>query len=281
MPIRSRRDAPARSAGPAAVYALVACALAGCGPNRRPAAAEASSPTGAGYTAPPQLLAAIRTTRGTSLHGSAPAGATITLKSPDGASVTAVADRLGGWTLGLPAAGAPRLYAFWMVAAGRMVRGEGALATVPAPAAPALLLRAGAAALPAVMRATRPVLAAVDYDAEGGVAVAGLAPPEARLRLAVDGRPADAGRPDALGRFQLMGPKSQPLAPGLHRLTVTSDADRAEAEVTLSPSAPLDGAPVRTAREADGWRIDWTLPGGGRQTTVVLDTPPPPAGRAR
>ena len=39
------------------------------------------------------------------------------------------------------------------------------------------------------------------------------------------------------------------------------------------PIAPLGAAAVRSSRTPAGWRVDWAVPGGGVQSTLVLDHP--------
>lgn len=246
--------------------------LAACGPAPGPSAASAPAPaeaTEAGYLAPPQLLSVDRTGAGLRLSGQAPAGATVRFASPDGQAFTATATSNGGWRLDLPASPQPRMFALSAETGGHVLRSEGAVIAAPAPAFPLLLARAGASALPSGDGTGAPRLVSVDYDSGGGVSVGGFAAPGAAIRLTVDGAPAGQGQADARGRFGVAVTGGQ-ARPGAHAFAVQTPAGTASVRVILSPAAPLD-APFRAAREAGGWRIDWSPPGGGAQTTVLLD----------
>lgn len=256
---------------------MTAAALAaGCaGPPAAPAAATARAST-PDFRVPPVLRGAERDpVGGVRVDGLAPPGARVLLQSPDGARLEGEAGADGVWSFVLPPADAPRAYALSASTPdGRLLRGEGALAVLPAPAAPALLLRAGAASQPA---APTPAglgvsLAAVDWDAAGGAAVSGFAPPGAPVRLRIDGADAGAGEADASGRFGLLA-VGAPLSAGPHRLEVRTPRAAIARDVTLDRPPALSGAPVRSGRDAQGWRIDWAPPGGGVQTALALDPP--------
>ena len=237
------------------------------------AATDDGSPTAAsaGYAAPPSLTAVTRRAGGIEVRGSAQPGAQVSLAAPDGAAGQAVADARGAWRLILPAAETPRMFALSAESGGRVVRAEGAVVALPAPGAPVLIARPGAAALPAPSRNARPVIAAIDYDAGGAAAVAGSAAPNARVQLSVDGQPSDAVTTDASGRFALAGPRTQPLSAAAHLFVVQTPAGATQASITLKPPADLKAQVYRAVRDAEGWRIDWRLPGGGVQTTLVVE----------
>ena len=62
----------------------------------------------------------------------------------------------------------------------------------------------------------------------------------------------------------------------LGRHVEATDTDhRVQASATLSPALPLAHGPFRAARSATGWRIDWLTPGGGVQTTLLIQTAEP------
>lgn len=250
--------------------------LAGCGaPSAAPtvAAQDEASPTpqSGGYAAPPALASAVREGGQVRVRGQATAGAEVRLAAPDGWSTRALAGGDGSWEVRTPAGSEPRMYALSMVAGGRVVRAEGAVLTAPAPAPPAILARSGYAAQPAPERVAVPVIVAIDFDAVGSAAVGGLAPPNTRVQLSVDGQPADVDLTDAGGRFALVGPRTRPLASGRHLFVVSSAQGTAEASAALTPAAPLGPGAMRATREPAGWRVDWAVPGGGVQSTLVLD----------
>lgn len=271
-----------RPVGPTRPVRLTACAaamlaLSGCsrgavgagpGADEVPPSAES-----AGYASPPALVSATRSEGAVLLEGRAQAGARVKIASPDGQVIQASVGNNGRWRAALPGA-EPRMYALSADVNGRTVRAEGALLTLPQPGPPALLARAGYAVLaPPAAGARGPAITAVDFDAVGSAAVGGTAPPGARVQLAVDGEPSDLDVADPGGRFALVGPRSRPLAPGAHRFAVSSPQGTASVVVVLSPAGPLSGQAMRAIRTEPGWRVDWAVPGGGVQSTVVLDLP--------
>lgn len=59
---------------------------------------------------------------------------------------------------------------------------------------------------------------------------------------------------------------------GEHELQIQSGAELAAAKVGVSAPQPMPpDVPYRGQRVDGGWRIDWLTPGGGPQTTLVLD----------
>jgi hypothetical protein len=84
----------------------------------------------------------------------------------------------------------------------------------------------------------------------------------------VDGQAAFDGAAGPDGRFSLTLPKAVP--PGRHTLQVMTPQAKAEAEVTLTPPAPPKTGSYHAQAESWGWRLDWTTPGGGAQTTLLL-----------
>ena len=268
---RNGRDGARRGA---TVVTAGALALAACGRATPPTAAGPVAPASdAGFVAPPTLLQAERATGGgVRLSGHAPPDATVRLQAPDGRAVGVTSDAAGAWALELPASATPALYAVSADLAGRTLHGEGALAVAAAGAgALALTARAGAPAAVAVSGPppVAPTLQVVDFDGGGGIAAAGRAAPGAMLKLAVDGATVVSAAADGAGRFALPG-LGAPLARGLHHVRVDGAAGAAEATVDTSAAEPLDGAPFRAVRLADGWRVDWSPPGGGVQSFVWL-----------
>lgn len=259
--------------------ALVAAAvLASCGPPApKPPAAPAEAPAAAspdtGYMAPPELVGAARLNQRLVLSGAAAPGAEVRLDAPDGSGAAAVADAKGGWSLTVPAPGAqPSMYALSARIGERVIRAEGAVLALPQPGPPAVLARAGVAALPLEGPSPRLHITTLDYDAGGGAAVGGVGPARARVRLSIDGMEAGLDQADARGRFAVLG-ANRPLEEGARRLVVEVTGGRAEALAQVSPAAPLGQAAFRAVRQDGGWRVDWARSGGGVQTTLVFDLP--------
>ncbi len=282
-------DIPSKLTSSAAL--LLATALCGCG---RPTAATTSTPPvdPSGYLAPPTLTLAAGLADGSAtLAGHAPAGAVVSLHAPDGAAFSDMANPGGDWSINLPPADAPRMFAFGATMAGRDVHGEGAVLVLPSQETPALLVRAGYGAAPighegddegggkapddktpdqkdGALRLT-----AVDIDGGGGGAVSGYAAPGATVRFLLDGQPVGGGQGDASGRFVLLDLNTRvPFAHGVHRVTVESLGRAVETEVAVAEPDPGSGL-FQAGRQGPAWRVDWRLPAGGAQTTLVFDPP--------
>ena len=223
----------------------------------------------AAYLAPPQADLAVAAGGGElRVAGSAPPGSTLTLTSPEGEGVKAVADPRGRWSVRLPASATPRLYAISALLGGRALHAEGALVTAPGALVPAVTVRAGDAARP-LSEARETDISTVDYDPAGGIAVAGHASPRASLTLAVDGTNVAVGQAGADGRYALLA-ANHSLPPGAHRLQVRAPDRTAGREVMLEPPSPLNAPYLASPAAGGGWRVEWALTGGGVQTTLIL-----------
>lgn len=259
--------------------------LAGC--EQKHAGPQAAGDTASGYLTPPTLGDVSRLADGSvHLMGQAPADAVVRLRSPDGGSATAQAGAEGAWSLDLPPSATPRLYAFDAAKGAQTVRSEGALAVMPAPAAPALVLRAGYAALPSGLAANQTLrLTSLDFDG-GGAAAGGVAPPHARVRLSMDGAVLGVAEAGADGRFAILAvDPGKGVGSGSHLMRVeTQQGLSIERTVQIAqPALPAD-KPFEAHRVDDGWAVSWRLPGGGAQTSLVFDdavSQGPPAGAPR
>lgn len=257
----------------AALLALTALVLAGCG-QRHDGAKFQTDKAGDTYRAPPLLTNAVRAADGSvTLSGSAPADALVRLRSPDGAGAAALAGADGAWSLNLPAADAPRMFAFEAELSGQVLRGEGAVAVLPAPSPIALMLRAGFAAAPTGSGVAGQLqLLSVDYDG-GGAAAGGFAPPNSPVRLTVDGGVVGVARADARGHFAILAVDPQRgVAPGRRALRVdTPQGLSVERSVQIAAEAVPADRVFTAEHEAGGWRINWRIPGGGVQSSLVFD----------
>lgn len=277
-PYRRLADLSARKA-----LRLAACAgflaASGCGgaPTAAPPAAPAAAAAdNAGFLSPPQATRAgwAGPGGGVTLWGRAPPQAKVVMLSPDGARMEATADDDGGWRVQAPPAPGPRLFALSAQAGARTLRAEGAVALLPVGAAtPALLLRSGAPALmvaapaPPVLR-----LVSLDFDAGGGFAVSGSAPPGSAVGLTLDGAPAGQGKADPAGRFAVLA-IAAPATQGDHLVAVRAGEGVDARIVSFALPAALT-APYRATSAPQGWRIDWSPPGGGVQTLTAFALKP-------
>lgn len=246
--------------------------LLGC--ERKLQAARPAEDSGAAYLAPPTLKEASRGEGGgLHLEGHAPAGAVLRLRSPEGGQATVRAGPDGAWALELPASDTPRLYAFEAEVGARTVRGEGALAIMPPPSTPALVLRAGFAATTAGVGAPgRLQLVDIEFNG-GGLAAGGFAPPGSPVRLTVDGAVVGVAQASATGHFAILAADPRHGVPnGGHRVRVeTPQGLVVERRVDIAPPMlPADRAYTANS-VAGGWSLNWRLPGGGGQTSLIFD----------
>jgi hypothetical protein len=198
--------------------------------------------------------------------GRAQPGARGRLASPEGAAVFARSDDGGGWSLSLPAAAGARIYGLSMTVGERQLQAQGYLLITPRNVG--VFLRAGAGAL-VLDGAPATRITAVDFDRSGGGVVSGRAPAGSGVRVTVDGRPMGAGTVDPEGRFSIG--LAGALAPGRRKVQILGDSFDKSATIDVASAAPLAGGPFRTSDTVSGLRTDWMTPGGGVQTTLILD----------
>lgn len=252
----------------AALMALASLALlAGCS---RKAAAPPDAPqtrqAESGYATPPAVLKVTREGAGLRLTGRARPGAEVRLASPSGAAMSATADASGLWNLDLPPSPEGRIFGLSAMVGGRPVQAQGYILVTPQ--GPAAQLRAGAAAL-RLDPQTSPALGALDFDTTGAAIVSGIAPPSGLVFLKLDGRQIAEGRTDAAGHYAIA--ISQAIPRGRHVLDVSGDTFSNHATVEIAPPAPLVVGPMRLQVTLGGLRADWLTPGGGLQSTILLD----------
>lgn len=243
----------------------LALLLAACGgETEAPRAADAGASRD--YAAPPRPTSVTAGPGGRLVvSGAARPDARVRLVAYGGDAYGAQADAQGAFRFELPASGQPRLLALSVEADGREVEGDGWLFAPPDRPERAVMLRPGSAALP-VSGGARLALVSVDYDAGGGVAVAGTAPPNAEVLVLVDGRPAARGPASVDGRFAFrLAPE---VTPGTHTVQLGAGGERQAYEVRFAPPPPAGALSVRSAPE--GWRVEWPTSGGGAQATLVL-----------
>jgi hypothetical protein len=245
--------------------------LAACGPDSAtriaPQGRDAAKASEAAYRVPPSLTSSVRLAGGRLLlEGRATPRAQVRLATPAGVEITAPVNAAGHWRATAPAAPGVRLMGLSMREGGRTIQAEGYLALTPQGAA--AQLRAGAGALVLAATGQGPKVFAIDFDQQGGAVVSGVGRAGEALSVAVDGTVRAKTATDRGGRFSIA--LNEPLAPGEHRLEIAGADGAWRGDVTISPPELPAGAPFRAVWQAPAWRIDWTTPGGGVQTTVLF-----------
>jgi hypothetical protein len=243
--------------------------LSGCGEGQvgavSPLNREAEAPST--YLAPPSASALRPGAEGPVLSGAAAAGARVRLATPEGEVRMTQANGDGAWSIALGASAVPRIFGLSMLTGERTVQAEGYQLVLPD--GRLVLLRAGAGAV-VVEGAVDEGITAFDFDEEGGAVISGVAPPDAILSVRIDGRTVStSGRADAAGHFSL--PFGAPVPPGPHQIRVQGESLDLSAEVDATPAAPPEEGAIRATRSPYGLRVDWLTPGGGLQSTLLLD----------
>jgi hypothetical protein len=220
-----------------------------------------------GFRPAPRLTAAVRAADGQlALSGEASPGAAVRLESSTGAAQFATADAKGDWRMTLAAWSEARLYALSMSDGGHVSPATGYLFVMPDGAV--ARLAAGGGSVVITPAANAHVSLALDYDNRAAATLSGAAAPLGNASLRVDGVERGQTTTDATGRFVL--PLNQPLTPGAHDFDLAGGQGDVRFSATIAAPAPLRG-PFAAAPIAGGWRVDWTTPGGGEQTTLVFE----------
>lgn len=249
----------------------MAVVAAGCGPAGGEAGNTAgqSAPQGEqGYRPAPEVAGAVMGPEGRiEVEGTAPAAAVVRLASPAGAALFATADRLGAWRLIIPASGQPRLFGLSMSDKGRVAEAQGYLFVAPDGVLARLRAGGGSEALGA--RSAGLVALALDYDNRRAATLSGVGGSAEAESLRVDGVERGQATADAAGRFVL--PLNEPLSPGQHDFDLAGAKREVRFSASIDAPADLAQAPFASSQIPAGWRVDWITPGGGEQTTLVLD----------
>ena len=255
------------------VSVLTGPLLAGCGRQAGDGAVAHSASAEGDYLPPPSLSGVTLAPGGRlSLTGEATSGLIVRLATPAGQILYSPADEHGQWRVEIAEAGEPRLFGLSMAdkAGKRAVQAQGYLAILPGGQAAQLRAGAGATVYGAAPDGVR--IPALDYDRQGGAVVAGVATPGATIGVRVDGVQRGQNTTDAEGRFEVS--LSEPLAHGDHQIEASDGERQARTVAPVSPAPTLSTGPYRAERVSLGWRIDWMTPGGGVQSTIVMDRPP-------
>jgi hypothetical protein len=260
----------------AAILATEACLLAACQARRPapkdPAAEAAAALEATGYIHAPTISAVAAGDPGfVVVSGGAPADSRVRFSFTDPLkggtqAVGVTADSQGRFRAEVPITSSGGLYDITVDDGGRPRQAEGRLFVPPGLPDHAVLLRAGAPSR--LMWPKTPGIAVADYDAAGAFAVSGRVAPDADVTVIVNNEIRDLGRSDHQGDFDAATQIPKP-GPTPQTVTVIVQADKAEFRRDIQVLAPPDKGDRLTA-VAEGWRVDWQVPGGGEQSTVVF-----------
>lgn len=188
------------------------------------------------------------------------------LASPAGEAFRATADVQGGWRIAVPSLQAPAIFGLSMSVGQRQIQSQGYVLADADGAA--TLLRAGAGAI-VLSPGAAPRITTFDYDREGGAVISGVAPAGASVTVRGDGVTLGEGQADQDGRFSI--PITRPLTPGQRQVQILGEGFADAAAIEVTPAQALSEGPFRSRRTGAGLRADWMTPGGGVQTTLILN----------
>jgi hypothetical protein len=253
-----------KSRGWPALAICAAIALAGCQKPKTETAAELTAP---GYIAAPVIQAVAQPSSGTVVvTGRAMPDGRVRFLYGQARAVGVTADGQGRFTAELPISDAGGIYDLSMEDSGQLHYAEGRLFVPAGQPGKAVLLRPGAPAIPISSSAMG--IGTVDYDSKGALGVFGRVAPRAAVNLVVNGEIRAQPGADAAGRYsavtEIASPSDTPVS-----VALAVDAAGAEWKRTISVSAPA-GDQEAITRIDGGWRVDWHIPAGGTQTTLVF-----------
>ena len=247
---------------------ILGLALAGCSPSDqgvRPAGETRATALQAGYGIPPMPVGVRRDGEDLVISGRAAPEARVRLATPAGEARFSQADGAGTWVLRIPVSSQARLFGLSSIIGTQTVQAQGYFLVTPA--GQGVLLRAGAGAHR--FDPGRSGILAVDFDGEGGALVSGIAGAGEGLTLRVDGRQPVEGRAGVDGRFSIA--LSQPISAGPHEIRIFGNRADWRVSFEARPAAPIAEGPYRVQPVSRGLRVDWMTPGGGVQTTILID----------
>lgn len=239
--------------------------LTGCQPRDNQASDEGPFlATNMGYVRAPEILKVSIANNGVvRISGIARPDGRVRLISGQGQAFGVTANTRGEFEANLPGNTQGSLYDVSMEESGRLMKAEGRLFVLPAQPERAVFMRSGSPSLPLSPHA--PLLAVVDYDSLGGVAVSGRTKAKAVVALSVNGSDIARVKADEAGLYYTLLPLRQSLAGQDVTLTARSEGAIDSRQLNIVSTGVADS--VQPAGNA--WRVDWSLPGGGVQTTIV------------
>lgn len=238
--------------------ALAIAVLAGLSACSRDAAPQAGPEQPADdWVRPPAIRSVERGPASLIFHGVAQPGARVVLRADDGQAYAASADAAGRFDLRMAPPAGHQLLRPEAQQGQDAIPSPDILLIVDGGRGPIALLRSGGAA----RRLDRgPALGAIDSD--GRVLVAsGVGTPDTPRAVRVQGGASASAMAGADGRWSV---QLGATPPGPRTVQV-------DAAAFVWPGDAPTGRELSVERAGTGWRIGWTGPAGGRQTTWLPD----------
>ena len=240
--------------------------VAACSPKPQAAQDTDDYMRSKGYSRAPQILSVTANGNMVSVSGDAVPGGRVRFLYGDQRAIGVTADSKGRFSADLPVTPQGTLFDVSMEDAGQLMQAEGRLFVPPGAPQKAVLLRAGAPSLPVMRQGSG--IAVIDYDAAGAMMVTGVAAPGAAISVTV-GEEIWPKQPAAAadGTFTAVC-QIPPVQDDAGQVSLSVKAGQANWQQVIPVSRAPDGDHISAV--SGGWRIDWALPGGGAQTTLVF-----------
>lgn len=246
-------------------FALLAV-VAGCG--EKPKATEATSALeAAGYWRAPEITGVDQA--GSNMFvvtGQTIPNARVRFSYAGNRAVGVTSDSKGRFRAELPSGPDGGLFDLSTEDSGRSMHADGRLFIPVGAPDKAVLMRPGAPSL-ALFNDLTPV-AVIDYDRAGALAIAGRVAPTTPVEVVLNGEIRARTTSDDRG-FYTATTQIEPPTESETANTLSVVAGGKE-NVRNFRDSRITGDSDRIARFEDGWRVDWVLPGGGMQTTLVF-----------
>ena len=254
-----------KKTGLALCLSALAC-LAAC--KEKPKATEATSAMeAAGYWLAPEITGVDQT--GSNIFvvtGQTIPNARVRFSYSGNRAVGVTSDSKGRFRAELPSGPNGGLFDLSTEDRGRSMHADGRL-FIPAGAPDkAVLMRPGSPSL--ALFNDLAAVAVIDYDRAGALAIAGRVAPTTSIEVILNGEIRARTTSNDRG-FYTATTQIEPPVKAATDNTLSVIAGGKESVRNFSDSLiTVDGD--RITRFEDGWRVDWVLPGGGMQTTLVF-----------
>jgi hypothetical protein len=243
----------------------IAC-LAAC--KEKPKVTEATSALeAAGYWRAPEITGVDQA--GSNMFvvtGQTIANARVRFSYSGQRAVGVTSDSRGRFRAELPSGPNGGLFDLSTEDSGRSMHADGRLFIPAGAPEKAVLMRPGASSRPLFNDFS--AVAVIDYDRAGALAIAGRVAPTTAIEVILNGEIRARTISDDRGFYTATTQIDPPQANETEN-TLSVMAGGKETIRNFRDSR-ITGNEDRIARFEDGWRVDWVLPGGGMQTTLVF-----------
>jgi hypothetical protein len=254
-----------KTTGCVLALSTIAC-LAAC--QEKPKTTEATSALeAAGYWRAPEITGVDQA--GSNMFvvtGQTIANARVRFSYAGNRAVGVTSDSKGRFRAELPSGPNGGLFDLSTEDSGRSMHADGRLFIPAGAPGKAVLMRPGAPSLALFNDLT--AVAVIDYDRAGALAIAGRVAPTTAIEVVLNGEIRARTTSDDRGFYtattQIAPPNETEAANSLSIMAGGKEA------VRYFKDSRIAGEDDRITRFEDGWRVDWVLPGGGMQTTLVF-----------